>query len=1135
MATAAVREASSAYMTAAVPRSGRHSAGGACCADHALELCCENGHCRVAEEKALPAHMPTRHASLRAAVLCGASRPHSYTEAVRPVTHVTGVDSLSDDVLSSHHALVVPSSSQPEGLSCKEGPEVFVPRLRAYVRSGSGLVDFGCICAFRKMRRIGGPLFTDVAEAMDRSVMADPFTVVDHGHPVMHDIPAEFFSHLPFLPLRPGRQGRALCIDAFDRPVVVVAELGAGRMVEVGFQLGPDQELEPNDPLRRLLANSVQWAAGGKPCPEQAAGVVHECEKLRFEVGRLRRVYAAQIQEAAGEMETVIEQAGFALGDRCRLPAVTDCGISGTAVERLRIALSMKTNTARKRLLAPFDAVLHLLDLPPCGSSENIERSRALINTLPGSQISDGADPHDLFDALDASERERFYLPEVKALRDALSRLCAPAYEALSLRDTRGHATSPARKDINAAELGKTFLLSMHNGQGLKPPGTPEAIDYLGHYGFNMLETQAYVYHLWNRIRDRKGLERTLARLEPAMQRNGLKQILWPIIWKEGPAVPEIGDMPENPDVLNPDMLAWRKRNVTFCIDVGRHYGSFLGLQFDEILPEDSLHAARLQPSKLNKEQRQRVTPAFRSYLLDKYGSAGLERLGLDHERIRAPLPDDRRGRKVLWMEYQEFLGDRHVEYWQKVYEYAHSLKNDVVVWRLVNHPRFCTATFCCRWSRLTESCDVIDSAIWLAGAPCVSFFLELLRANAKGPSIMTSANYQGHTTETYRRTLAMTLAHSQGNHIFSWRSHFKRRHSIQAGVPVDDQPEMWRIIIEHAEFVRRTERCLVDTTSAAKVALGFSERDAMLFDHFDSAQEAPRYVANQAGLYDTLSHAHIQCDPVFLDTMTPERLEAYGVLVLSGGYALKNEALQVIREWVAAGGYLIATGGVSLADRWGVAREDYWLNDVFGASHVAVLESDGPLSFRSRGADVQCNAVRYDKVKLTEGRAVCEWQKEGVALVTNRFGKGQCLLLTSWWPGLSMTSRGDMRMPGMPGRYPQFFPGFKDFLARIVQDGLESSGVSLPLRAHGCPGRVEITMRRQPAHRRRIIHLINHSLKDRPVPRFQLSVRTDTTSSTPRVFYARDGLDIRNMSHGKDLEFDVRPFNVYEMVVVED
>ena len=117
--------------------------------------------------------------------------------------------------------------------------------------------------------------------------------------------------------------------------------------------------------------------------------------------------------------------------------------------------------------------------------------------------------------------------------------------------------------------------------------------------------------------------------IEPHMIRWGPKQIHWPVIKEPYPE--ETGPPPAPADVLNPEMWEWRKKMIRYSLKLGSRYPSFIGLQFDEVLPDDYCVGIRreLQPHHLNAGTRTRIAPFFHEYLTGKYENAELKEIGL--------------------------------------------------------------------------------------------------------------------------------------------------------------------------------------------------------------------------------------------------------------------------------------------------------------------------------------------------------------------------------------------------------------------------------------------------------------------------------------------------------------------------
>ncbi len=94
-------------------------------------------------------------------------------------------------------------------------------------------------------------------------------------------------------------------------------------------------------------------------------------------------------------------------------------------------------------------------------------------------------------------------------------------------------------------------------------------------------------------------------------------------------------------------------------------------------------------------------------------------------------------------------------------------------------------------------------------------------------------------------------------------------------------------------------------------------------------------------GLYYALLDGRFLFDFVHEDVLGAETARRYQALLLPNAAYLDDEHCQRIREYVGAGGSLLATFETSRYTGWGDARRDFGLADVFGAT--AVGETIGP------------------------------------------------------------------------------------------------------------------------------------------------------------------------------------------------
>jgi hypothetical protein len=163
-----------------------------------------------------------------------------------------------------------------------------------------------------------------------------------------------------------------------------------------------------------------------------------------------------------------------------------------------------------------------------------------------------------------------------------------------------------------------------------------------------------------------------------------------------------------------------------------------------------------------------------------------------------------------------------------------------------------------------------------------------------------------------------------------------------------------WLPIVERIyDWHYRHERYLRNERSLARVALLHSEQTETF--HAGVA-EGDRAADHVMGMYHALVEARVPFDLVHEALLTPDRLDAYKVLVLADAAALSDAQCEAIRQYVRRGGSLVATFATSLFDDVGVRRADFGLADVFGVSFAGGRDAvaQGPMhnSYLSLDAD---------------------------------------------------------------------------------------------------------------------------------------------------------------------------------------
>jgi hypothetical protein len=149
-----------------------------------------------------------------------------------------------------------------------------------------------------------------------------------------------------------------------------------------------------------------------------------------------------------------------------------------------------------------------------------------------------------------------------------------------------------------------------------------------------------------------------------------------------------------------------------------------------------------------------------------------------------------------------------------------------------------------------------------------------------------------------------------------------------------------WLPVVERIyDWHYRHESYLRNTRSLARVALLDSEQTETYHSGVGEGDRAGDHVL---GMYHALVEGRVPFDLVHEALLTPERLDAFKLLILADAAALSDAQCAAIRDYVKRGGSVLATFASSLFDEFGVRRADFGLADVFGVSFAGRI--DGPM-----------------------------------------------------------------------------------------------------------------------------------------------------------------------------------------------
>ena len=675
------------------------------------------------------------------------------------------------------------------------------------------------------------------------------------------------------------------------------------------------------------------------------------------------------------------------------------------------------------------------------------------------------------------------------------------------------------------------FHLYWQNHYGLDPPGLEDAFRYMGEMHSTIIQVSS------------RHVEETIALAE----QEGLRTIV------------SVGVSP------HPSGREGIRRHIKQVFDTVGNSPAFAGLEFDEI----SFGCGWCKECRAG----------FRKYLKHKYSTKELVELGIlqektedivldevggddpdeglggtalpgpgkdlelkpegpvyDVNRLFPPEPEERDQKKVLWMEHREFVAHTFEEAVKDAFDYAHSLRKDALMVPVLSPGPILQAPFNSSLARISAISDMIGIDPYWNGCPEEAFYCDLMRANAKGPTFITVGAAYGGRPASLERDLCICFAHTDGMYVFDWPWVFKQPPHLKPEWIGYWMKGAWEPVWKVFQKAYKLEPYLIKTHSPADLAMLYSERTCSndFYKQDVSHGMGGHYSRQQMGLYCLFMQARIPVDPLFAEGLQREKLDRYAALFVQNAATMTPEQESLLRSWVKDGGTLIATASTTLLDRWGRKQEDYRLGDVFGVKYVETRKSEGNATF-GEDPQVHCSSRQgYDLVEPKTGKVTSKWTDGAPAVVTNSFGKGNCVFITARDLGRCFGGR---ERQGITERFPvykKFATGLREFVSGLVLEALESKGKTLPFMVKDCPDEVETVMRVQTVEggERRILHLLNYAFEE-PVQGVKIEIPIH--KETPKIFYPADGKSVTfELKEGK-AAFVVRDFDVHEAIVIEE
>lgn len=348
----------------------------------------------------------------------------------------------------------------------------------------------------------------------------------------------------------------------------------------------------------------------------------------------------------------------------------------------------------------------------------------------------------------------------------------------------------------------------------------------------------------------------------------------------------------------------------------------------------------------------------------------------------------------------------------------------------------------------------------------------------------------------------------------------------------------------------------LVDNAeSVADVAVVHSGRAEMLFSGTDP--EKDQYVHHVRGAITALLGAHIPFD-ILPDTHLAQSAERYKVLLLPNLAVLDDDQVSVLREFVANGGAVVATGSPG-ARSPKAARDQLPMEDVLGVADTGrtvgplqyaygYVEGSSPIIDNLGATDMITTEGTFRLVQAAEGAEVPISLVEQITPQPPELG----------WIDIDATTRQPFVVVNHYGKGKSvYFPGaidkhvtssgHPDHALLLTNAVRWAAGIPEPVTAEAPVG-VHINPLRSADGRSLVISLVNYSSAPQrpitevvPVRDMTIVVRpellSDNAQQEPTMWQVRDLLTGRDLSYEQTadgLRIAVEELSVYSAVHVE-
>lgn len=374
-----------------------------------------------------------------------------------------------------------------------------------------------------------------------------------------------------------------------------------------------------------------------------------------------------------------------------------------------------------------------------------------------------------------------------------------------------------------------------------------------------------------------------------------------------------------------------------------------------------------------------------------------------------------------------------------------------------------------------------IDTPLWKVSATA-----KLLETQAKGKPtvIFSAANHKPWEYPLTSSELKLLISSTVVNGANPWLGFYYK----------DIEDFSYQAIKEELDFFASNKDCYTNTSSLAKIAILWSPTTADYYGaelpEIDFMVEKPKveeianFQSSFSGGYEALLRNQEPFDVLDEEALLQGRLNSYRMLLLPDVACMSEKIGNLIEEFVARGGALIATNQTSLYNESGLRRKDFLLADLFGCSYLRPrsiskwdlihLESSFSEKAGLKRTNIPSPAFQISIIK-GKGKPVAYYFEktesryggqpnltDEPAIILNNYGKGKVIYLAGNWMHHYWTYRLLEYQLLLGGSY---FQREKNII-------LQNS-----------PSSVEITVRGKRFPKQLLIHLINYTGEmERPI-----------------------------------------------------